>query len=117
MPPEPITYRRAAFMRRHLTQPEARLWAALKGQKVQGLKFRRQHPVGRYILDFYCASAKLGIEIDGAVHDDPDQMAHDQRRTAWLAEQGIRLIRFPAASVRNNLDGVVAGILAEVGGR
>jgi len=53
MPPELITYRRAAFMRRHLTQPEARLWAALKGQKLQGLRFRRQHPVGRYILDFY----------------------------------------------------------------
>ncbi|NBW08519.1 MAG: DUF559 domain-containing protein [Caulobacteraceae bacterium] len=66
---------------------------------------------------FDCASAKLGIEIDGAVHDDPDQMAHDQRRTEWLAEQGIRLIRFPAASVRGNLDGVVAGILAEIGGR
>jgi very-short-patch-repair endonuclease len=111
---EPITYQRAAWMRRHLTAPEARLWRCLKGGKLEGFKFRRQHPLGPYILDFYCMAAKVAIEVDGAVHETPERMLHDRRRTAWLEEQGVRVLRYPALSIRDNLEGVLAGILFAV---
>ncbi|MBI2260226.1 MAG: endonuclease domain-containing protein [Caulobacterales bacterium] len=101
-------------MRRHLTPPEARLWRCLKGGNLHGVKFRRQHPIGPYILDFYCASAKLGIEVDGAAHGTPEQMAHDRRRTIWLETRGVTLLRYPALAIRDNLDGVLSGIRAAV---
>ena len=113
---DPIIYQRAARMRRHLTPPEARLWRCLKGHKLGGYKFRRQHPIGPYILDFYCAAARLAVEVDGAVHDNPDQMARDRRRAAWLARQGVSVLRYPATSIRDNLDGIVHGILARIAG-
>jgi len=112
MPPEPITYRRAASLRRALTPPEARLWAALQGRKLQGLRFRRQHPLGPYILDFYCPEARLAVEVDGRVHDTADQAAHDARRTACLLAGGVEVVRYPALSIRDNLDGVLAGLAA-----
>ena len=117
MPPEPIIYLRAARMRRNLTPPEARLWRCLKGHKLGGVRFRRQHPIGPYILDFYCPGAKVAVEVDGAVHGTPDQIAHDERRTAWLNREGIAVLRYPALAIRDNLDGVLAGILAAVSGR
>ena len=66
---------------------------------MQGRRFRQQHPVGPYILDFYCHAASLAVEIDGASHRELDAVAHDERRTAWLATQGIRVLRFEAAAV------------------
>ena len=99
-----------------MTPPEARLWRCLKGHKLGGYKFRRQHPIGPYILDFYCAAARLAVEVDGAVHDNPDQMARDRRRAAWLARQGVSVLRYPATSIRDNLDGIVHGILARIAG-
>ncbi len=117
MPPEPIIYQRAAAMRRSLTPPEARLWLYLKGKTLAGAKFRRQHPVGTYILDFYCPAARLAVEVDGAVHDTPERIAHDRRRTAWLETQGITVLRYPALSIRDNLEGVLAGIREAVSGR
>ena len=101
---------RARKMRRALTPPEARLWTALRRGQVGGLKFRRQHPVGFFIIDFYCAEAKLAVEVDGQGHDHPDQMRHDAERTRWLADQGIRVVRVAAEHVRVELDGVVAFI-------
>ncbi len=117
MPSEPITYQRAAWMHRHLTPPEARLWRCLKGGKLEGLKFRRQHPVGPYILDFYCVAAKVAVEVDGAVHSTPERMVHDARQTAWLEARGIRILRYPALSIRDELDGVLTGILSAVSDR
>jgi very-short-patch-repair endonuclease len=81
-------FERARRFRRALTPPESRLWFCLRGHKLAGLKFRRQHPIGPYILDFYCAAAKLAVEVDGAVHDRAEQAEHDRRRTLWLAERG-----------------------------
>ncbi|MDP1912066.1 MAG: endonuclease domain-containing protein [Brevundimonas sp.] len=81
------------------------------------MRFRRQHPIGPYILDLYCPSAKTGIEVDGAVHDTPQRIAHDQRRTAWLNGEGVTVLRYPALAIRDNIDGVLAGILAAVSGR
>jgi len=85
-----------------------------EGGRLKGLKFRRQHPIGPYILDFYCAEAKLAVEVDGAGHDLLDQVAHDRRRTAWLAGRGIKVIRLRAAHVKDELEGVLGFILAAV---
>jgi len=104
-------------MRRNLTPPEARLWRCLKGGKIAGVKFRRQHPIGCYILDFYCPAAKLAVEVDGAVHGTPGRIAHDRRRTAWLETQGVTVLRYPALSIRDDLDGVLAGIRERISGR
>ncbi|HEX7742749.1 MAG TPA: endonuclease domain-containing protein [Sphingobium sp.] len=79
--------------------------------RPQGLKFRRQHPVGPYVLDFYCASARLAVEVDGGFHDVADQIAHDQRRDDWLRSQGIRVLRIKAVDVLRNLESVTRQIL------
>ncbi len=109
-----LSFTRAKAFRRAMTPPEARLWNALKAARLRGLKFRRQHPIGPYILDFYCAEAKLAVEVDGGVHDRPEQIAHDRRRTAWLAGCGIKVIRLRAIHVKDELEGVLGFILAAV---
>jgi very-short-patch-repair endonuclease len=86
-----LTQKRAKTLRRNLTHPEQVLWALLR-RNLQGMHFRRQHALGPYILDFYCARARLCVEVDGPVH--AEQTGHDARRDAWLARQGIRTIRF-----------------------
>ena len=101
---------RARVMRRALTPPEARLWVRLRRRSLDGLKFRRQHPAGPYVLDFYCPEAMLAVEVDGESH--ADRAVHDARRTRWLERQGIAVIRFPAESVRTNL-GAVLDVIAE----
>jgi len=115
MPPPVLTYRRAARFRRNLTPPEARLWISLKAKTLSGHRFRRQHPIGPYILDFYCPSACLALEVDGALRDYPEQLAHDARRTDWLARQGVRVLRIRATDIRDYLDGVLALVEQEVG--
>ncbi len=112
-----LSFTRAKAFRRLMTPPEARLWTALRAGRLNGCKFRRQHPIGPYILDFYCAEAKLAVEVDGAVHDQPDQVAHDQRRTAWLGERGVKVIRVRAIHVKDELEGVLGFILAVVRAR
>nr|WP_314434869.1 endonuclease domain-containing protein [uncultured Brevundimonas sp.] len=110
------SYERAREMRSALTPPEARLWTALKSQQI-GVRFRRQHPVGPYILDFYCASAKLAVEVDGMIHSDPEQAAHDARRTRWLAGRGIRVVRIEAVRVKDDLAAVIDFLHVAVAGR
>ncbi|MCC4292941.1 MULTISPECIES: endonuclease domain-containing protein [Brevundimonas] len=102
-----LSFTRAKAFRKALTPPEFRLWQVLRRDRVGKIKFRRQHPVGPYILDFYCAAAKLAIEIDGAVHNEPKQIAHDRRRTAWLHERGVRVVRLSAVSVMTDQAAVV----------
>lgn len=82
----------AREMRHGMTDMEALLWKLLRNRRVAGAKFRRQHPVGRYILDFYCDEKKLGIELDGGQHGDA--IAYDEKRDEWLRMQGIRILRF-----------------------
>ena len=93
------TVTRARSLRRTLTLPEAILWRALRRRTLAGFRFRRQHPVGPYVLDFYCPEARLALEVDGAAHDHPLQAIRDDRRTAWLADHGIRVLRLPARDV------------------
>ena len=81
-----------------MSLPEGLLWRELKSKKA-GFKFRRQHPVGAYVLDFYCADAKFGIEVDGEVHNMGDQPSHDTRRDAWLEAHGIDVLRIAASEV------------------
>ena len=107
------TIRRARQLRRKLTPPEARLWVALKTKKL-GVHFRRQHPIGPYILDFYCDAAKLAVEVDGQGH--LGRIEHDERRDRWLLGEGVRTLRIRAADVRDNVDGVVETIRAAIAG-
>ena len=106
--PEVYEARRA---RRQMSLPEAMLWQRLKGTP-QGISFRKQHPIGSYRADFYCASAKLVIEIDGVSHDMGDRPVHDERRTAVLGAEGYAVLRIPAADVLNDADGAAASIVA-----
>jgi very-short-patch-repair endonuclease len=82
----------------------------LRSKKLGGLKFRRQHPVGPYVVDFYCPEARLAVEVDGQQHGDATQSVHDARRTAWLATQGVTVLRVAAEDVRTNLDGILTWI-------
>ncbi|WP_396595696.1 endonuclease domain-containing protein [Brevundimonas sp. R86498] len=114
MYPPRITIERAKALRRRMTLPEVVLWQALRGRRLGGVRVRRQHPVGPYILDFWCPDARLAIEVDGSGHEDPDQALHDAFRTDWLERRGITVWRVPARSVLGNLDGVLAGLEARV---
>ena len=95
-----------------MSLPEVVLWQHLRGGAVHGLRFRRQHPVGPFVIDFYCAERKLGIEVDGRAHDNAERVAQDEQRTMWLNNQGIQVIRFMATDVLDpeSFDGVVARI-------
>jgi len=100
-----------------MTPPEARLWQVLKGRQLGGLKFRRQHPIGPYVLDFYCAEARLAVEVDGMGHFEPEQSFRDGTRDDWLRRQGLAVLRIAAEDVRVNLDGVAGQILEWAKGR
>lgn len=105
---------RARAFRANDTEAEARLWQALKDRRLGGWKWRRQVPRGRYIVDFYCAEAKLVVELDGGQHSE--QVAYDTRRTAQLNAEGQRVLRFWNSDVLTNRDGVCWTILNACGG-
>ena len=105
------TQDRARQLRREMTLPEILLWQALR-QRPAGLRFRKQHPAGRYVLDFFCPSRCLAVEVDGEVHNRGSQPAHDAERDRWLRAQGVRVLRIPATDVLNELDAVVRQIVA-----
>ena len=111
---EKQTFERAKGQRRAMSLPEVLLWQALRGKAVEGLRFRNHHPISRMTLDFYCPSARLGIEVDGEAHGTADQPERDRRRDAFLASRGIRVMRVMAADIlrRDGLDAVVRGIVA-----
>jgi len=94
-------------LRANMTGPEMRLWSRLRARQLQGLKFRRQHGIGPYIVDFYCSEQSLVIEVDGDSHADPDQMQKDQLRDRYLQSLGLRVIRYFNDDIMKNLDGVL----------
>ena len=102
----------AKGMRRNMPDAEFRLWCELRNGGLSGLKFRRQQPIGRYIVDFYCPTAKLVVEVDGEKHALGDQPIADAVRAKWLEEQGYVVIRFWTNEVMHDLDAVCTAILA-----
>lgn len=105
---------RAQHLRKNLTEAESRLWSALRNKQVRGLRFRRQAPIGSYIVDFVCFAEKLVIEVDGGQH--ARQRAYDAERDAWLASEGFRILRFWKNEVLDNLEGVLTVITAALEG-
>jgi very-short-patch-repair endonuclease len=107
----PPILERARELRQPQTPIESNLWARLRDRQLGGYKFRRQHPIGRFVVDFYCADCRLVVEVDGDSH--ADQVEYDQARTEWLNEQGYIVIRLPNRAVQSQLEVVLAAILAE----
>lgn len=100
----------AKALRAAMTPPEVILWQHLRGKRLASLRFRRQHPLGPYIADFYCHDARLVIETDGASHAG-DRRERDDQRDAWMNERGLRVLRIPAGEVLRNIDDVLGTIL------
>ena len=103
---------RAKHLRSHQTDAEQRLWYHLRGHRFMGLKFKRQKPLGRYIVDFICQERGLIVEVDGGQH--AEQTHCDEQRDAWLRERGYRVLRFWNHEVMQQLDGVLERIRREV---
>jgi len=104
----PLLKERARTLRKTLTDAESVLWLALKKRQVNGIKFRRQHRIGSYIIDFICLSHRLIIEVDGAHHQN--QIEYDTIRTKFLNAAGYKVLRFWNNEVFNQLDGVLETI-------
>ena len=100
---KPIQFEFAVEMRKSPTKAEAILWNCLSGKQVQGLKFRRQHPLGSFVLDFYCHQIKLCIELDGKIHQAETQKEYDIERTKLLNDKGIFEIRFANEIILNHI--------------
>ena len=109
-PRETKTHRRA--LRRQGTPAEIRLWLLLKGRQCGGYRFRRQYGVGPYVLDFYCAEMRFAIELDGAVHHDPQRRVYDEIRQRYLENLGIRVLRLENRVVFGEAEGVRRFVLA-----
>jgi len=101
----------ARDMRREPTPAELMLWSRLRRKRLEGLKFRFQHPVGNFILDFYCPMVKLVVEVDGPIHDE--QTERDAARTALIEAHGYHVLRLTNDEVINHVEDVLARILAK----
>ena len=101
---------RARDLRLESTEVEKKLWYRLRNRQIQNAKFRRQHPIKGYYLDFACEEAKLAIELDGAQHGEDAQQTHDHVRTRILEESGWRVLRFWNNEITENIEGVVESI-------
>jgi len=105
----PEIFKNAESLRESQTHAEEVLWEELRNKKL-GVKFRRQHPIAKYIVDFYCYKFKLVIELDGEYHNNKQQKSNDDFRTQELRSLGLKVIRFTNAEVLNNLSGVIKSI-------
>jgi very-short-patch-repair endonuclease len=101
---------RSKQLRKSLTPAEQKLWKNLRNRNLGNYKFRRQHPIGPFIVDFYCAAVKLVIEIDGSSHIYQEE--YDQTRTIWLEDQGYHVIRFRNDAVLQEVDSVTEEIVS-----
>jgi very-short-patch-repair endonuclease len=103
-------YKTAKRQRRDMSLPEALLWQRLRRSPC-GVSFRRQHPIGCYVLDFYCPAIKLAIEIDGIAHDMGERPERDEIRTAWLEAQGLQVMRIAARDVLRDPDKIAQALV------
>jgi very-short-patch-repair endonuclease len=110
------TLGKARQLRKSLTLPEGLLWRELK-KRPSGIKFRRQHPTGPFILDFFCSDARMAIEVDGEAHSRGLNPARDAVRDQWLVRAGVATLRIPVREVLSNLDGVVTHIVEQAKAR
>jgi very-short-patch-repair endonuclease len=102
---------RAQILRAAPTPAEQVIWEILRDRRLEGIKFRRQSPISIFVADFYCASLKLVVELDGEVHADPRQAAHDQNRDLYLRSLGCTILRFSNRDLLQNSDAVLARIV------
>ena len=105
---------RARHMRQHPTVAEAILWQRLRHKRVGGFRFRRQHPIGRFIVDFYCAEKKLVVEVDGETHSQLGSEEYDSQRQLFLQHMGLKVLRFANEQVIGETDAVVEAIAEEL---
>jgi very-short-patch-repair endonuclease len=110
-----LSLARRRLLRKQATTPEQLLWRLLRNRGFLGLKFRRQHPVGPYILDFYCREHQLGVELDGGQHFTVAGQAHDEKRTAHLAGLGLRVLRFSNRELLEDPEAVLAALARACG--
>ena len=116
--PVPLVNRRLArTMRQVMTPAEIRLWLRLKRRELDGVRFRRQAPLGSYIVDFFCPERKLIVELDGDHHGHDCNVIANAERTRWLEGQGYLVLRFANTDVMSNLEGVCATISVAVSAR
>jgi uroporphyrinogen-III synthase len=101
----------ARKLRQEETEAEKVLWNALRGKRLNGLKFRRQHPYENTILDFFCVEHQLVVELDGSVHDLPDQSEYDEQRTKFLNEHSLRVVRFRNEDILKSLPIILQKII------
>ena len=105
-----ITVYAARELRQQQTDAEAKLWNALRARRLAGLKFRRQHPYDRFVLDFFCVEHALAVELDGGIHAEPAQAARDAERTEFLKAHRIRVLRFKNDQVEREIEKVLKEI-------
>lgn len=105
---------KARALRQNMTKAEVILWAHLRKRAMNGARFRRQHPIGSYIADFACPASKLIVEVDGAAHSTPQELAYDERRTKYLEHLGWIVLRVTNTDIYKNIDGVWRTILARL---
>jgi very-short-patch-repair endonuclease len=105
----------ARRLRREMTDAERKLWYAVRARRLARLGFRRQVPIGPFIVDFFCPEHRLIIELDGSQHGTDEALRYDAERTEWLAANGYRVMRFWNREVLTNLDGVPTAILEATG--
>jgi very-short-patch-repair endonuclease len=103
----PDVFKKAKELRRYETEAEKRLWAKLCRNQILGLQFRRQHPINRFIVDFYCVRVKLVIEVDGKIHDIPENRVYDIGRSQILNDFEITVIRFTNEMIIGDLENVI----------
>jgi very-short-patch-repair endonuclease len=108
---------RARQLRRQETWAEKLVWTWLRGRRFNGYKFRRQHPLGGYCLDFFCEEAALNIELDGRQHGFPDEQQHDAKREAFLQSHGIKTLRFWNSHLQRNSQSIRDSIFNELQAR
>ena len=109
-PVPPALLQAARDLRQHMTDAERRLWLCLRGKQLDGFRFRKQHPIAHFVLDFYCPAVRLAIEIDGGQHNTAPERASDAERTRYLKTHGIWVLRFWNHEVLQNLPSVLERI-------
>ncbi len=106
----------ARSLRKNMTEAESKLWSRIRGKVLGGFRFRRQHPIGKYVVDFACLSEQIIFEIDGATHSNEEDIIRDEHRTQFLNTQGWRVIRYGNEEVFKHMDDVLDDIYAHLKG-